>query len=202
MQLDMFISQFEYFTFSCFESSLEEIEDFLFTKMSVEKYKIIKQQSFEFDLYKVKPQKGGSHLNKAYFFVPNLNDTIVVMVSNYSDGWQTLTNFISSELKLNAYSFRITNNENDESFNSFSYLKKGNKIRTVYTMKDPKWVFYSEGDNQWFELEEFYKRRLIKNRLNKEILYQYCSKLNFEITNDFFWKSKQCILIEKIDFKQ
>ena len=51
---------------------------------------------------------------------------------------------------------------------------------------------------QWFEDESYYKRRLIKNRVNKDILLSYCTKLGFAITEAKFWESKDAILFERI----
>ena len=82
--------------------------------------------------------------------------------------------------------------------NSFQFIQNGIDVRTVYAMKDPKWIFYENGIVQWFEDESYYKRRLIKNRVNKDILLSYCTKLGFAITEVKFWESKDAILFERI----
>ena len=83
--------------------------------------------------------------------------------------------------------------------NSFQFTQKGIDVRTVYAMKDDsKWIFYENGIIQWFEDESYYKRRFIKNRLNKDILLSYCAKLGFAITEAHFWESEDAILFERI----
>lgn len=166
--------------------------------MDLEKYKISLNHSVSFNLFEESPPKGSAHFNKAIFYVPKLNSNVVIMVSNYSDGWQTLINFISDGLKIDAYNFRITMDEGySDPFNSFSFFKNGTLIRTVYVMKDPKWVFYEQGEIQWFEDETYYSRRLIKDRLNQEVLLNYCTKLNLDFAKKEFWESKQSIVIER-----
>ncbi len=149
----MFIDSFEYFTFSCFKCSLNKIEKLLLEELSKKgKYSFSQKSAFVFDLYEKAPQKGGAHFPQAYFFVPLLKKDIVVMTSNYTDGWSTLVNYISSGLNIEAYKFRISNLRRDEEpFNSFSYVKNGKEVRTVYAMKDGKWVFYEGGELQSFE---------------------------------------------------
>ena len=67
-------------------------------------------------------------------------------------------------------------------------------------MKDPKWKFYCEGEIQPFEVKEFYERKIIKQRLNKEILISYCVKLGIDIREDSFWKSQQSLFVERISW--
>ncbi len=159
----MLIDNFEYFTFNFFHTSLNRIEDLLQEKLlEKDRYSLCRKKEFTFDLYQNRPQKGGAHFVKAYFFVPILKKDIVVMVSNYSDGWSTLVNYISSQLNIEAYKFQISNLTNNEPLNSFSYVKNGKEVRRVYTMKDGKWVFYKGGELLPFEDDNNYKKRVIR----------------------------------------
>jgi hypothetical protein len=194
----MYIDKFEYFTFSCFDCSLEQIKSFSQSQWGkCEKYKIY-SKPFKFDLYESKPLNGGAHFEKVYFFSPKNYKDICVMFSNYSDGLSSLVYQITFELKITAYCFRITVIDSFETLNSFACVSNGDEIRTVYTMRDPRWVFYSQGEIQWFEDVEFYKRKIIKTRLNKDILISYCVKLGFDITDDEFWESDQSFLVERL----
>ncbi len=195
----MFINSFEYFTFSCLNSSLNRIEKLLQEKLpGKEKYSLYRKQEFTFDLYQNAPRKGGTHFPQVYFFVPSLKKDIVVMVSNYSDGWSTLVNYISSQLSIEAYKFRISALTREEPFNSFCYVKNGKKERTVYAMKDGKWVFYKGGDLQPFEDDNNYRKRIIRQRLNNKILVEYCKRLGFEVDNDKFWESREVLKLERM----
>jgi hypothetical protein len=200
MPLDMYIDKLEYFTFSCFDCSLEQIEHFLQFKFGIcNKYKI-HYISFKFDLYESKPFKGGAHFEKAYFFVPKNHKNRCVMFSNYSDGLSSLVYQITFELGITAYNFRVTTIQGSDALNSFSCIKNGDEIRTVSAMKDPQWVFYNQGEIQWFENNELYKSKIIKTRLNKDIIISYCAKLGFDITNDEFWESDQSLLLERLQW--
>ncbi|HFW3778307.1 TPA: hypothetical protein ACIBKK_004939, partial [Salmonella enterica subsp. enterica serovar Thompson] len=57
----------------------------------------------------------------------------------------------------------------------------------VYSMTDPRWKFYQKGDKLWFENEHYYTNRVIRKRMNKEILTEYCGQLNLDIKSDDFW---------------
>ncbi|NTE00364.1 hypothetical protein G6M24_24820 [Agrobacterium tumefaciens] len=194
-----FIENFEVFGFTCFRATINEIEEVLQSKFGANAKYMMKKKSFLFDLYLKRPPKGGAHLIKAYFFVPSSNSSMVVMVTNYNDEWQTLANYIVNELKLDAFSFHMTSDMNiSDARNSFTHWANGNKARVVYAMKDPKWIFYEEGDPLWLENIEFYKRKIIKDRLNHNILISYCQELNLNIIEKSFWKNNHAILLEKI----
>ena len=194
----MLIEQFSYFTFSCFQCSLEDIVKTLSADFLENGSRKLSFRPFVFDLYDNCPLKGGVHFEKAYFFAPATNRNISVMYSNYSDGWNTLVRCLSSKIQCDCYNFQITNIDSSDSMNSFQFIQNGIDVRTVYAMKDPKWIFYENGIVQWFEDESYYKRRLIKNRVNKDILLSYCTKLGFAITEAKFWESKDAILFERI----
>ena len=123
------IDKFEYFTFSCFDCSLEQIEKFLQSLCgNSEKYKIY-SKSFAFDLYELKPLNGGAHSKKVYFFSPKNRKNVCIMFSNYSDGLSSLVYRITFDLRVIAYSFRISAINSSDVLNSFSCIENGNEIR-------------------------------------------------------------------------
>ncbi|MCS2774107.1 hypothetical protein NXW80_06765 [Bacteroides fragilis] len=194
----MVIEQLSYFTFSCIQCSLENIVKTLSSDFLENGKRKLSFKPFMFDLYDICPLKGGVHFEKAYFFMPPTNRNVCVMYSNLSDGWNTLARWLSSKIQCDCYNFQITNIDSPDSMNSFQFIQNGINVRTVYAMKDPKWIFYENGIIQWFESESYYKRKFIKNRLNKDILLSYCAKLGFTITDDKFWESKDAVLFERI----
>ena len=190
---------FSYFTFACFQCSFDDIVCALENDSGIAngKYKLA-SRPFAFDLYENEPLSGGAHLRKSYFFKTKANADICVMFSNYADGWYTLANVLSIKLKCDVYLFSIT----DPSvlygaMNSFRYISKGKSIRTVYAMQDPRWIFYENGEKQWFEYDLNYKQRIIKKRLNKDILVSYCEQLGFNISDPIFWQSEESVLFER-----
>lgn len=185
----MQIDRFKYFTFTYLYTSLEQIKKYILEKWgSDDKYRII-DSPFQFNLYDLCPPKGGAHFEKLYFFTPKLCKNKCIMFSNYSDGLSSLIHVLTNDLKIKAYSFRISANNIPDALNEFSCIENGKTLRTVYAMKDPKWKFYCEGEIQPFEEKEFYERKIIKQRLNKEILISYCVKLGIDIREDFFGKA-------------
>ncbi len=53
-------------------------------------------------------------------------------------------------------------------------------------MKDPLWVFHEQGEPCFFEEVGNYKKRRIKDRLNKETLISYCDKLGIKVAEPDF----------------
>mgnify|MGYP001053935981 CR=1 FL=1 len=196
--------RFSYFTFACFQSSFDDIVRAIENGRGVEngKYKLT-LRPFDFDLYENEPSSGGVHLAKSYFFKPKTNDGICVMFSNYADGWLTLANVLSIKLQCGVYLFRMTApNVLNYAMNGFYYINSGRQIRTVYAMQDHRWVFYEDAEIQWFEDESHYKMRMIKMRMNKEILVSYCERLGFDISNPLFWGSTRSILYEEVPYNE
>jgi hypothetical protein len=60
-----------------------------------------------------------------------------------------------------------------------------------------KWVFYEAGSPLWFENPEYYKRRMIKKRLNYGILKEYCQKLGIDFDDEkFFTPASEAAIFE------
>lgn len=110
-----------------------------------------------------------------------------IQVSNISDGWFTLSYYITRSLQTTSYIFSVSEDSIKCAKNSMTYIKNNNIERVIYAMKDPKWVFYEEGRPLCFENLEFYKNKFIKKRLNKNIIKEYCSKLGLNIVSKEFW---------------
>ena len=196
----MYINKFKYFTFTYLETSLGQVQKYIQERWGGDDKYRITCTPFQFDLYASSPPKGGAHLEKFYFFTPKSCESKCIMFSNYSDGLSSLIHVLTNDLKLKAYSFRISANNIPDALNEFSCIENGKTLRTVYAMKDPKWKFYCEGEIQPFEEKEFYERKIIKQRLNKEILISYCVKLGIDIREDSFWKSQQSLFVERISW--
>lgn len=196
----MQIDRFKYFTFTYLDTSLEQIKKYILEKWGGnDKYRII-DTPFQFNLYHLCPPKGGAHFEKLYFFTPKLCKNKCIMFSNYSDGLSSLIYQITHFLKTRAYCFQISASDVPDAINAFSCIENGKELRTVYAMKDPKWKFYSQGEIQPFEDTELYLQKMIKRRLDKDILVSYCVKLGIDIRDDHFWESVQSILIERLSW--
>lgn len=188
---------FTYYTFSCFNCNFDDIIHALDSEYATNDKWKMQQKPFAFDLYEGESRPGGAHFPKAYFYVPKVS-SCCVMFSNYADGLATMTYWMSRKVQCQCYNFRITNADTHCSINSLEYISCGKLLRIVYAMQDPQWVFYNKGDTLWFEDEALYANRQVKHRLNSTILTKYCLKLDFDITNPNFWKSKKSVLLERI----
>lgn len=165
-----------------------------------EKKYILKKGPFKMSL-PIRQATGGRYFPKVVFFIPKCCKNKTIMISNYADGWMTLGNKISNESSTFHYNFRLSKNVNENFINSLMYWNSGKNQRVIYTMKDPKWMFYEQGDTLWFEELENYQKRLIKDRLNFEILVSYCKKLGINILdNDFFNSEENAIYLEQISW--
>lgn len=73
----------------------------------------------------------------------------------------------------------------------FNYCQ-GNIRRNLAAIKEGRgWVFHALGPVQPFEDLECYKRRLVKDRLNRQIITEYMRRLGADIADDSFWQSDQ-----------
>ena len=184
----MFIDKKEHIVFSVFKSAdLEKVNTFLLENKQNNYNIFYGKLDIEKDII---PKQGGTHYPKAVFFKPKQTD-IVVQYSNYYDGLVTLSNYLSDNLKVPFYQFALSNPETlDKKFSFAKYV--GYKIsRVVYTMQDPQWKFYEQGEILPFENTVNYEKKRIKDRLNKEIIIEYCSQLGFDIANNNFWESAE-----------
>lgn len=192
------IDQFKYFTFTVFESPFEKVADIVRKGWGGSGKYTITDVPFSFNLYEECPLNGGAHMEKAYFYAPESSRNQCVMFSNYADGLSSWAYQITASLKIKAYLFRISTDDYAEAMNAFSLIEDGKNLRTVYAMRDPKWTFYCQGEALPFEDGRQYQRRIIKQRLNKDVLISYCAWLGYDIAGDLFWKSSQSILLERI----
>jgi hypothetical protein len=127
------------------------------------------------------------------------SETTIVM-SSVSDGWITLCNLIALNNKTSRYAFALSDDNSPEAKNALEYRDYSFSRpveRVVYAMKDPRWVFYQDGDALWFEETDNYGKRKIKDRINKMLLVRYCEKLGLKITApEFFNKLGRCLRFE------
>ena len=184
----MFINKKEHIVFSVFEAAnLEKIKSFLLENQRNNYNLFYGKLDIEKDII---PKQGGAHFPKAVFFKPKQTD-LIVQYSNYYDGWITLSNYLSNNLKEPFYQFEFSNPETLDKKNSFQKCIEYEALRIVYAMQDPKWIFYEQGEVLPFENTANYEKKRIKDRLNKEIIIEYCSRLGFDITGDNFWESAE-----------
>lgn len=189
------INNYSFITFSIINSTLKEIKDLILEKYSAQiregKYNIEYNDVENIrDFYTDMPLKGSRHLKKVAFYQSILSNKHLIMFSNMEDGWITLANYITSLIKCEHTTFFITLKPNVYNQNMFINKTLDNE-RIVYSMIDSdKWTFYEQGNSVYFEEITNYQKRIIKKRLNSEILIQYCKRIGFNIEDDDFFKSQ------------
>ena len=184
----MFINNKEQIVFSIFNTdNLDEIKLFLDENQKNNCKSFYKKLDIENDIV---PERGGAHFPKVVFFKP-VSACVTVQYSNYYDGWFTLSNYISEKIQKPFYLISFSNETSNDQCFLFSLYQNGAVKRMVRAMQDPKWIFYNDGTVLPFENEDYYKKRRINDRLNKDIIIEYCRKLKLDITNDDFWKSSE-----------
>ena len=199
----MNINNLPIFTFACFSKPINEIEKFLnfrfrdridkktATIIRVQKNVDIVFNEFE-ELRKFKAARieSNQYSYEAYFFNSLIKPEKTIMISSLEDGWYTLCNIISENLKCEYYLFTLDDESLPEPKNSFIYVNNmDNELqRVLYSMKVGKWLFYEQGEPLPFEELSHYKQRIIRKRLTKQILIDYCKKLGLFVEDKHFWE--------------
>ena len=124
-------------------------------------------------------------------------DLRTVMISNLYDGAHSLCWNLARKLGVESLSVRTTDlaTKND-TVNELIYYNTGEMRRIVRTMTDPSWDFFEEGEPLWFEDVTLYSKRYKKDRMNRRILIDYCSKLGLEVDSPDFWKAPEATIVE------
>ena len=135
----------------------------------------------------------------AFFSVAN---GATIMFPNLQDGWITLFNNITNGLNAKACNIKIIDYNKIVDPGAYLWYVENSHRRIVYTLKEDRWVFWQEGCPQSFENTAYYSARQKKDRLNKNILLEYCENLGilkngaitFNLNNAFsyelFWTGK------------
>jgi hypothetical protein len=194
------IDDYEFLVITLFNASLEKmlraIQEILHEPTG--KY-IIEKRPLELDwVYQNRPPSGGAHLTKALLFEPESLPDKTVKIANLQDGWMTMCNLLANKIQ-GQHLRAITSVDKDYPVTSFDVLNNGKSIRYVRAFReDPSWEFYERGERQFFEEPLNYKKRLVRDRLNREILFSYLAKLGWDLTDPLFWRSRvDAIYIEE-----
>lgn len=179
----------------CIEAPLANLYDFVIKDSALESFHKGMSYMDVSDFYEnVFYDKSEKDFYGAIFFTsPNIEDKTIVLGNAAS--WATLCNYISKALKIRNIQFDIGTNRNTLLVNQAGIL-----IRSVQTLLDKncKWSFSSKGDLLDFENPLYYKKKIIKERLNKDILVEYCYKNNLAVRDSSFFSSdKECMFIRR-----
>ncbi len=121
------------------------------------------------------PESGGSHFMKFSFWKCQHYCDKVFFVSNYQDGLMSLCKLLQNKIRCDMMMCTLSKDIDFPKY-MFYTLRANNEERIIQVYKDNRWFFYERGKVLPFENISLYKNKLIRMRLNNQIIYQYLSK--------------------------
>lgn len=107
-----------------------------------------------------------------------------------------------ANLDLECYLIRICNHKG---YAAYDFERRKGDRRSVrciqYIQDSPRSEFYMEGEALPFENEDYYSRRLKKDRINADIILEYMNALGWNMLDDSFWLSNKQAYYEVREFK-
>ena len=77
----------------------------------------------------------------------------------------------------------------DDGLDELVYHSDGALKRAVRVMKDPRWVYWEEGEPLSFEDTSRYQLKIKPKRLDRPLLLTYLGAFGADVTSDAFWAS-------------
>jgi hypothetical protein len=176
---------FQYFSISIFEGNSFErfsqaVEDIY--RNDIRKIRVYTSVLRVEDYYN--PPSGGVHFPKFCFWENKKYPNKIFFISNYQDGLSSLCNVIHKQISGNLISCSLSNEHNMKyPAYHFHYSNSKYRERDVLVYKEDKWMFYDYGKPLPIENINYYKNRLIKKRLNNDIIEEYLIKLGIDLWN-------------------
>jgi len=129
-------------------------------------------------------KKHNPSLKKVAIFGIDSDRPVSLIESNINDGYSSLTHMVSSTLPeskcIQILSAPVGRNE--WPIEEFGLLQNRRYLRFVRTMLDTGgWEYWEEGQLQPFEEPEIYKKRNKKDRVTRELIVRYLSKLGINL---------------------
>lgn len=98
--------------------------------------------------------------------------------------------FLSARFKYRCISVRSSSLEEEWPINELELYEDGERRRFLRAFRDDaKWDFHEMGERLWFEEEDRYRRRRIRDRVDREMLLRYLLQLGWDVTAPEFWSS-------------
>lgn len=189
----MEINKLDSFYITIINSPLEDILNFIknddFTKNREFKYKTINIDNFFKNNISLNPT------SKLLIFesITFLGKSIAL------GGWITLINYFCKKQNKDNYFIEFNTDKSPIQRNCFFKFEKDNHSRIIQNIinEKEKWEFFSKGKPLKFKKKEYYRRKEIKNRLNKDILIEYSKNIGFDLLDELsFVTNKKSIFIE------
>jgi hypothetical protein len=141
-------------------------------------------------VYYPAPPKGGKHLPRYAVWQPENMEFGSVLIPNYGDCLIQLMRHLNKTFKIRYFSAFLARNHQSTGYCTFTYAETSGAKRIVQVIQDPRWTFFQKGDVLPFENIDYYKRRIIAERLTPDIIEEYLNSLGWNLKAEAFWKSK------------
>ncbi|WP_456981821.1 hypothetical protein [Luteimonas sp. A478] len=97
--------------------------------------------------------------------------------------------FANTTFRFDTLSVRSTARSGDDGLDELVYHSDGGLKRAVRVMKDPRWVYWEEGEPLSFEDTSRYQLKIKPQRLDRSLLLTYLSAFGADVTSDAFWST-------------
>ncbi|GHT78554.1 hypothetical protein FACS189464_2220 [Bacteroidia bacterium] len=196
----MNVNELNSFVFSIIDCDIVTIKNYL-EKQEYD-YKIVYENINIEDIYfhnmYLKPIKG---IAKALFYNPDIAPQLTIGLGNGRGCWGTLCNNISANLSVNNIQMELNTKDSDITRNQFRVYDgriKGYTREVQRILGDNnRMEFVNSGEPLWFENTEYYKKRKITDRINKNILMEYANKIGIDLgSNELFETTQKSLYVE------
>ena len=187
---------YDYFKISIIQDNIDNVAENLNTLLS--DISLAKKDITDVDFKKICSVKTlPYHSNKIRFiiFEPSTNPGVTVFFPNLVDGWYSAVYNYTRLNNKSAFQVGFTIDDTKQYpayfFQFFFMDKRQIKERTIYAIKEDKWVFFAGGKPLAIENTDNYLKKRIKDRINNEIIIGYLKKAGYDLTDDNFFKSNR-----------
>ncbi|HET6247318.1 MAG TPA: hypothetical protein VFE47_06405 [Tepidisphaeraceae bacterium] len=139
--------------------------------------------------YMNKAERSARVPHRIVFWEPRIRPHTTVLTGIYADGLNHSVFRLSEDrpyawVNVRMYSSPVY----PGCFLDYYADRRKTERRLLATTDERGWDFAQKGPVQPFENTEYYSRRLIKDRLNREIITEYLEKLGYQVMDDNFWE--------------
>jgi hypothetical protein len=143
-------------------------------------------------VYVGKPQSGGSRPATALVFSPRGREDVTVVFSDLTDGWITLTYWMTKHAPCQAWVFRAARPTVEWPLLGYEHIDSGESKRVVQLIRDdPRWEFYQRGHPVPEEDTSRFTAKPKKARLRYEDVLDLAERLGYPVRSPAFWTSSK-----------
>lgn len=189
------IRDFESFSMAGYFAGIDSIAEHLSEVFPKNNLRMTVLDDLDFQLIDLGSPKYNPPISKAIIYSPIATPGRTVLLTNLRDGWASLAIRLGNVVGCDCIRINTTRADVEYPLNRFAVMRDGVDIRYVHSMLDSdKWVFFEEGEVQPFEDAKQYKKRKIRDRLTRDLVFEYFSRMGFDIENEDLWRTREMVL--------